>query len=75
VAFAKGGDSEEHLGGVFEPSPLSSYISGHSFGIIECHTMFVMIFTNKVHKRCRLSVQRANQLSFPMNSRTNSIAS
>ena len=44
-AFAKGGDSEEHLGGVFVPSPLSSYRSGENYGIIKCHKLIVIIFT------------------------------
>jgi hypothetical protein len=44
-AFAKGGDSEEHLGGVFVPSPMSSYRSGENYGIIKCHKLIVIIFT------------------------------
>lgn len=45
AAFAKGGDSEEHLGGVFVPSPQLSYRRGGNRGIIKCHKLIVIIFT------------------------------
>ena len=46
AAFAKGGDWEEHVGGVFVPSPpLYYYISIFS-AIVKCHSLVVTIFTN-----------------------------
>ena len=51
MAFAKGGDGEEHLGGVFVPSPHSCYFSESNLGNIKCHSLLVIIFTNELYCR------------------------
>jgi hypothetical protein len=46
AAFAKGGDWEEHVGGVFVPSPLLYYYTSIFSAIVKCHSLVVTIFTN-----------------------------
>jgi hypothetical protein len=53
VAFAKGGDSEEHLGGVYDTASAFIIHWRRNYGNIKCHRLLVILFTTKLSRNTR----------------------